>query len=238
MYQQAATTPRQAPGDPDSIRFGYLRRILSERWPVPMRIPAMLNVSRDGCAVAAKVARLGFRVEDIRLQGTLPESLSQRLGGRTAVFDVVCCWDVLDQVDEWQAIVGEIARVLRSGGVFFYSIGRRPKGSWSFLSRLTRRWLEDPDQLISPRDLHPALRRQGLVPQRMLGLGQGLSRWAMSRALRDGVVSYMGYAFRRSDRPASLTEGCWRFRTTLEQWVYVPAERGRGETSSPARKAG
>jgi hypothetical protein len=48
----------------------------------------------------------------------------------------------------------------------------------------------------------------------------------------------MGYAFRRSDRPASLTEGCWRFRTTLEQWVYVQAEQEPEGISSPARKAG
>jgi SAM-dependent methyltransferase len=98
-----------------------------------MRVPAMLDVSRDGCVVAAKVARLGFRVEEITLPDTSPESLSPRLGGRTAAFDIVCCWDVLEQVDDWQAIVGAMARVLRSGGVFFYSIGRQAKGSWSFL---------------------------------------------------------------------------------------------------------
>jgi SAM-dependent methyltransferase len=238
MYQQAATTPRQAPGDPDSIRFGYLRRILSERWPVPMRIPAMLDVSRDGGVVAAKVARLGFRVEEIRSQDSLPQSLSLQLGGRTPAFDVVCCWDVLEQVDDWQAFVGEMARVLRNGGVFFYSIGRRAKGSGSFLNRLTRRWRDDPDQLILPRDLHATLRRHGLVPQRMVGLGRGLSRPAMSRALRNGLVSYMGYAFRRRDCPASVLAGRWSFRSTLEQWVYAPAEQEPGGISRPARKAG
>jgi hypothetical protein len=74
MYEQAATTPRQAQDDPHSIRFGYLSRVLSERWPVPVRIPAMLDVSRDGCVVAAKVARLGFRVEEIRLKTPCPRA--------------------------------------------------------------------------------------------------------------------------------------------------------------------
>jgi SAM-dependent methyltransferase len=162
MYQRAATTPRQAQDDPaDSIRFGYLKRVLSERWPVPSRVPVMLDISRDGCVVAAKVARLGFRVEEIRLQVSLPESLSPQLGGRTAAFDVVCCWDLLEQVDDRQTLVGEMARVLRSGGVFFYSIGCRAKKAGSFLSRLTRRWLEDPDAVISARELHATLRRQG-----------------------------------------------------------------------------
>jgi SAM-dependent methyltransferase len=79
----------------------------------------------------------------------LPESLSPQLRGGTAAFDVVCCWDVLEQVDDWQALVGEMARVLRSGGVFFYSISRRAKRRGSFLSRLTRRWLEHRNEVIS-----------------------------------------------------------------------------------------
>jgi hypothetical protein len=236
MYQQAATTPRQAQDDPHSIRFAYVSRVLSERWPVPSRVPAMLDVSRHGTAMAAEFARLGFRVQEIRLQDTSLESLGQRLASRTAAFDVACCWDLLEQVDDWQAIVGAMAQALRSGGVFFYNINGRAKGSRSFLNRFRRRWLEDPDQLISPRDPHEILRRQGLVPQPGVALGRGVSRRVMSRAVRAGVP-YMGSAFRRSDRAASLTAGCWRFRTTLEQWVYVPAERGQGGTSSPARKA-
>jgi 2-polyprenyl-6-hydroxyphenyl methylase/3-demethylubiquinone-9 3-methyltransferase len=222
--------------DLHGIRFGYLRRVLSERWPVPSRTPTMLAVSRDSSVVAADFARLGFRVEGIGPQDASLESLSQRLAGRTADFDVVCCWDVLEHGDDWPAIVGVMARALRSGGVFFYSVRGRAKGSWSFVNRLTRLWREDPDEVISPRDLHATLRQQGLLPQRAVALDHGVSRPAMSRAVRDRVVSYTGYAFRRRDRPASLTDGCWRFRTTLEQWVYVPAEREQGGTSRPRRR--
>lgn len=178
--------------DLHGIRFGYLRRVLAERWPVPSRVPAMLAVSRDSGAVAADFARLGFRAEGIRPRDASLESLSRRLAGRAADFDIVCCWDVLEQGHDWQGIVGLMARALRSGGLFFYSVSGRA----------------DPDELISPRDLHATLRRHGLFPQRMVALDHGVS---------------LGYAFRRSDRPASLTDGRWRFRTTLEQWIYVPA---------------
>lgn len=34
-------------------------------------------------------------------------------------FDVVCCSDVLEHVDSPAAVIGEIARVLKPGGVFF-----------------------------------------------------------------------------------------------------------------------
>lgn len=168
------------------IRLGYLRRVLSERWPVPSRVPAMLVVSRDSAVVATDFARLGFRVEGIGPRDASLESLSRRLAGRAADFDIVCCWDLLDHGNDWQGTVGLMARALRSGGLFFYSVSGR---------------------LISPRDLHATLRRHGLFPQRVVALDH----------------SHLGYAFRRSDRPLSLTDGRWRFRTTLEQWVYVPA---------------
>jgi SAM-dependent methyltransferase len=137
----------------------------------------------------------------------LPESLSPQLRGGTAAFDVVCCWDVLEQVDDWQALVGEMARVLRSGGVFFYSISRRAKRRGRFLSRLTRRWLEHRNEVISARELHATLRRQGLAPQRMVGLGRGLNRPAMSRALRDGLVSYNGIRISPAGLPGVADRG-------------------------------
>ena len=83
--------------DPQQIRFGYLRCVLSERWPVPSRIPTLLAFSRDSNVTAVTFGRLGFRVEEINADDPL-EGVRQQLPGRKACFDVVCCWDLLEQL--------------------------------------------------------------------------------------------------------------------------------------------
>jgi hypothetical protein len=37
--------------DLDWIRFGFLRQVLSDRWPMPSRVPALLEVSNDSSVV-------------------------------------------------------------------------------------------------------------------------------------------------------------------------------------------
>ena len=158
--------------DLQQIRLGYLRGVLAERWPVPSRIPTLLAFSRDSNVTAVTFGRLGFRVEEISSDDP-PESLRQQLPGRIACFDVVCCWDLLEHHDDWQDVVAMLAGALRSGGVFFYSVSGRMKGS--------------------RRELRAALRKGGLSPRRITGLGH---------TIRNRAVSQMGYAFRRSDRSA------------------------------------
>ena len=162
--------------DLQQIRLGYLRCVLSERWPVPSRIPTLLAFSRDSNVTAVTFGQLGFRVEEMNSDDP-PESLRQQLPGRMACFDVVCCWDLLEHHDDWQDVVAMLGRALRGGGVFFYSVSSRIKGS--------------------RRELRSVLRRVGLSPNRIVGLGSGL---------RPGnrVFPHMGYAFRRRDRSAQL----------------------------------
>lgn len=229
-------TTMYAAEDVHSIRFGYLMQVLSERWPRPVRMPTLLHVSRGAGPLAGKLARVGLDVTAIRLQDTSLESLCQRLAGRAGAFDVVYCCDLLEQVDDWSATVGELARLLRPGGIFFYSVAAPAPRSGGWLDRLARWWLGDRTESVAPSDLHAILRRDGLLPQRLVGLGHGVSRPAMSRAARSGAVSYMGYAFRRGSR-ALEAEGRRRSRTTAEHWVYDPAGNPADEASWPARQA-
>jgi hypothetical protein len=161
------------------IRLGYLRGVLAERWPVPSRIPTLLAFSRDSNVTAVMFGRLGFRVEEISADDPL-EGLRQQLPGRKACFDVVCCWDLLEQHDDWQDVVAMLARAVTSGGVFFYSVCGPVKGS--------------------RREPQGVLRRLGLSPQPLVGLGHEVGRASPGRTRRNRVVSYMGYAIRRRDR--------------------------------------
>jgi 2-polyprenyl-6-hydroxyphenyl methylase/3-demethylubiquinone-9 3-methyltransferase len=219
--------------DRDSIRFGYLMRVLSERWPKPVRMPTLLHVSRDGGPLAGKLARVGFDVTAIRLQDTSLESLSERLAGRAGAFDVVCCCDLLEHANDWGMAVGELARTLRPGGVFFYSVAAPAPRRDGWLDRLARWWLGDRSGTVAPGDLHATLRRDGLLPQRLVGLGTGVSRPVMGRVVHGGAVSYMGYAFGRGCRELLTAEKRRRSRPASEHWVYLPAD----EDSGPARKA-
>jgi SAM-dependent methyltransferase len=169
--------------DLQQIRLGYLRGVLSERWPVPPRIPTLLAFSRDSNVTAVTFGRLGFRVEEISSDDP-PESLRQQLPGRKACFDVVCCWDLLEHCDDWPDVVAMLARALRSGGVFFYSVSGRMQGN--------------------RRELKAVLRKVGLSPQRMAGLRPGVGSGSLGPTMRNGVVSQMGYAFQRRDRSAEL----------------------------------
>jgi 2-polyprenyl-6-hydroxyphenyl methylase/3-demethylubiquinone-9 3-methyltransferase len=217
--------------DVHSIRFGYLARVLSERWPRPVRMPSLLYVSRDGGSLAGKLARVGFDVTAIRLQDTSLESLSERLAGRAGAFDVVCCCDLLEHVPDWSVAVAELARTLKSGGVFFYSVAAPTRRGVGWLDRLARWWLGDRNGSVVPADLHAALRRDGLLPQRLVGLGHGVTRPAMSRAVRRGAVAYMGYAFARGGRAALTAE------RRREHWVFVPAGNPEDEGVWRPRKA-
>lgn len=48
----------------------------------------------------------------------------------TGAFDVVCAMDVLEHVEDPSRVVGEIARVLRPGGLFFFHTLDRTPLSW------------------------------------------------------------------------------------------------------------
>jgi SAM-dependent methyltransferase len=210
---------RRAGADLDRIRFRYLSHVISERWPLPSRVPTMLDISRDENVVAAGFGRLGFRVDRIRLRNISLEDLHRWLLGQTSVFDFVCCWDALQHARDWRAMLGAIARALRSGGVLCYGMSGRERKSRGLLNRLTRRWMRSSDELVSPGDLHPVLTRNGLLPQPILWLGHRRSPQATTGD-QGGVVSYVGHAFRRRDVPASLVQQSWRFSTTLGRWVY------------------
>jgi len=101
----------------------YILRVLANRWPRPARIPTLLDISCGREGVGAELGRIGFRVTGITLQDGSLESLSERLAGVTATFDAVCCRDVLELLEDWAEVVGQLARRLRPGGVFLYSVG-------------------------------------------------------------------------------------------------------------------
>ena len=101
-----------------------------------------------------------------------------------ASFDVVVCVDVLEHVADLEKVLSEITRVLRPGGLFLFdTINRNLIAQFVTITiaedllRLLPRGTHDPSMFIKPGELHRALRRAGLVPGKMTGLGpRGINR--------------------------------------------------------------
>src|SRR5258708_18405479 len=128
-------------------RFGYLQKVLAEQ---AIRDPQSMSLLDAGCGgglLAEELARLGCHVTGVdpsepsletarvhaRLAGleiTYVTGSCQQLPFATASFDMVVCCDVLEHLQEIEAGIGEMARVLKPGGIFFYDTLNRPWLTW------------------------------------------------------------------------------------------------------------
>jgi 2-polyprenyl-6-hydroxyphenyl methylase / 3-demethylubiquinone-9 3-methyltransferase len=178
---------------------GYILRVLANRWPRPAGIPTLLDISHGREGVGMELGRIGFRVSGITLQEGSPERLSARLPGVTATFDAVCCRDVLELMNDWAEVVGRIARWLRPGGLFLYSVGSGTPPRRRPARQLLRRWLRvgtaatrERGRSIEAADLATTLRAAGLQPREMTEPGDEAGRTVAPRS-----VSYVGHSVRR-----------------------------------------
>ena len=201
----------------------YILRVLSARWPRPARIPTLLDISSGREGVGMELGRIGFRVTGITLQDGSLEGLSERLARAPATFDAICCRDVLELMEDWAEGVGRIARRLRPGGVFLYSVGGRARPRRRLLPQLVRRWLApglgtggtpERDRSIEAADLAATLRRVGLLPREITAPGGETARTVAPKA-----VAYVGYSVRRSDPPPPVVGMRWDFTGTGERWI-------------------
>jgi len=126
-------------------------------------------------------------------------------------FDAVVCADCLEHVDNLEQVIGQIARVLKTGGAFCYDTFNR-----NFLSKVLIAWLldrrlrreyrrlnvserayavHDWHKFIKPEELTVTMARRGLVSREIIGIrpafyngGFGLKVGGNPR------VAYIGYA--------------------------------------------
>lgn len=196
-------------------RFGYFHKVLVERLGLDPRTLRMLDVGCGGGLLSERFAATGCTVTGIdRSAPTLSaarahaqasaltidylEGSAEELPFGAGEFDLAVCCDVLEHVDDIDRVVGEIARVLKPGGVFFFdTINRTPRSrllaiklaqDWC-LTRLIPRDVHVWDKFVRPAELSAVLAGHGLPDCGIAGLSPGGSPF---RALAGIVQKKLG----------------------------------------------
>lgn len=177
-------------------RFGYFRDVLIPRLGMNPVSQRALDVGCGGGLLAEEFARLGFRVTGIDpsvpsihtarahaarigLDITYSVAAGEALPFTDGAFDIVYCCDVLEHVSDVNTVIAEIARVLRSGGVFFYDTINRTWWSRLVTIKCLQEWkwsrllppdLHDWNRFITPQELQTLMSRHRLENREIAGM--------------------------------------------------------------------
>jgi 2-polyprenyl-6-hydroxyphenyl methylase/3-demethylubiquinone-9 3-methyltransferase len=157
-------------------------------------------VGLDPSGVSLETARAHARTSGLEIEYV--QGSGEQLPFEDAAFDIVYCCDVLEHVDDLPRVIGEIARVLRPGGVFLYdTINRTPMSKLLMIKVFqeweSTRWMEpnvhDWQMFIKPKELFAELARAGLENRELTGLkppGNPISLIRTMKRRRRGEISY------------------------------------------------
>jgi 2-polyprenyl-6-hydroxyphenyl methylase/3-demethylubiquinone-9 3-methyltransferase len=200
-------------------RSDYFRHVLTERAGRPARDLRGLDVGCGGGILTEDLASLTDSVLGVdrslpslrvarthasrrRLSIGYAGGEAEALPFRTASFDFVSCCDVLEHVADVRAVVAQIARVLRPGGLFLYDTVNRTLRSKLVAIRFAQEWrwsrflpsdVHDWRQFIKPRELAAVLAEHGIENRETLGMAPGahpLRIAALAMRLRTGRIPF------------------------------------------------
>lgn len=215
-------------------RLNYLCQLLRGRFGEELSRVTVLDVGCGGGLFAEEVARLGCQVtgidlspssieiaqrhaEETGLSITYHVASAERLPFHDNAFDLVYCCDVLEHVNDVNAIITESSRVLKPGGIYLYDTINRTWLSKFLMIKLMQEWewlrvipseLHDWNRFITPEELHHMLTHHGLEPHDIIGLIPDMNpitsikRLFNMRKVKLGMMSYaelgQGMVFRPS----------------------------------------
>ena len=178
------------------VRFGFFTRVLDREKVLERGQRKLLDVGCGGGLLAEEFARAGYEVTGI---DPAPESIEtarahasvsglsieyrtgagEHLPFPEGSFDHLACCDVLEHVDDVDRVIGEIARVLRPGGLFFYDTINRTIISKISIIKIMQEWRSTAfaapnshiwDKFIKPAELVALFGRYGLESREMRGI--------------------------------------------------------------------
>jgi len=202
------------------VRFGYFQRVLDQERMLELGKRKLLDVGCGGGLLAEEFARAGFEVTGI---DPAPETIEtarahastsklnieyrigcgEQLPFPDASFDHVACCDVLEHVDDVDRVIGEIARVLRPDGLFFYDTVNRTLRSKIVVIKIGQDWPSTAiasvsnghvwEKFIKPAELVKSLKRHSLDQLDMRGIsprGNLIGAWLNLRRRARGHFGF------------------------------------------------
>lgn len=211
-------------------RVPYFKRILSQLQIDPRGARA-LDVGCGGGLLAEELAAMGFAVSGIdpsarsleiarahaaqeNLQIEYQLGCGHDLPFGNESFDVAFCCDVLEHVADWDAVIRDIARVLRDGGLLMYDTINRTFASKLRSIYIAQEWkwtrYAPPDthvweMFITPDEIAESFQRHGLVPKEVTGTaekGNPFHALWLVRQYSQGKISSVEFG-----RGIDMTEG-------------------------------
>jgi 2-polyprenyl-6-hydroxyphenyl methylase/3-demethylubiquinone-9 3-methyltransferase len=200
-------------------RVGYFRRMLFEELKLRPVGKRALEVGCGGGILCEEIARMGFKATGVdpsepslntarnhaklsRLDVHYDQGSGEQLPYPDRSFDVVFCCDVLEHVRDLPKVTAEIARVLKSGGVFCYDTLNRTLISKLVAIKVWQEWkryafmppnLHVWEMFIKPKEIISLLERNGFEPKGQRGTSPNLSIPKMLSALRKRVKGEWTY---------------------------------------------
>jgi len=191
-------------------RAGYFRRILDETLRFDCRGTPALDVGCGGGILAEEFAGMGLRVTGIdpseeslntarRHARSMGLAIDYRQGTGESIpfadnaYPVVYCCDVLEHVRDLPKVIGEIYRVTKPGGVFFFDTLNRTFASKLVAIKIWQEWkstafmplrLHEWKMFIRPEELKGLLARTGFESKEFRGTSPNVSVLKMISLLR------------------------------------------------------
>lgn len=194
--------------------------VVSEiRKEFPSRVLRVLDIGCGAGFLTNQLARMGFSVcgldrsaQSLRIAVAHDKTGrtryvtgdGERLPHRDGSFDAVCAMDFLEHVESPRVVVSEAARVLVSGGLFFFHTFNRNLISWlivikgvEWFVRNTPPSMHRLRYFIKPSELREMCAATGMEVISLRGLAPDFLRLAFAKMLLTGRVEE-GFRFRFS----------------------------------------
>jgi 2-polyprenyl-6-hydroxyphenyl methylase/3-demethylubiquinone-9 3-methyltransferase len=201
------------------VRVGYFRTLLDQVLKFDYRGMAALDVGCGGGVLAEEFAAMSFHVTGIdpseqslntARQHAQSMGLSIRYQQGTGesipfadnTYPVVYCCDVLEHVRDLPKVIGEIYRVMKPGGVFFFDTLNRTFVSKLVAIKIWQEWkstalmpprLHEWRMFIRPEELRRLLVQAGFEFKEFRGTSPDVSIPKMISLLRKRAKGEIGY---------------------------------------------
>ena len=204
----------------NTARLTYMQRGITDKLNICTNRLKVLDIGCGGGLFAEEFAALGCVVTGIDpsvkslaaarthaaeagLNIDYQHARGEALPFSEGTFDIVCCYDVLEHVDDIGRVIHETGRVLRPSGTFFYDSINRTFQSKLIIIKLFQEWrwtsfmpprVHDWASFITPAELKQHLHESELIPKNLIGLKPRLNLLRILNTLRKRKQGHLTYA--------------------------------------------